>query len=176
MWIPHDHLSVTLTHDGAARAKAPGCQQSSCGSVRRGRGGDRCNQRCSCRGSNHPRSPALRNDPGTVMIPQYQFNKTKQHTQCAASGDERTWSASTNADAAEVARHTTTSRYPRVLFLPLVPPRARGVAHARCARHRHALRTRVSAPQTHTHCPLACFASSCSVINATDVQTSSTAR
>ena len=29
----------------------------------------------------HPRSPDSRNDPGTVTIPQYQFNKTKQHTQ-----------------------------------------------------------------------------------------------
>jgi len=29
-------------------------------------------------GSGHPRSPALRNDPGTVTIPQYRFNnKTK---------------------------------------------------------------------------------------------------
>ena len=31
-------------------------------------------------GSGHLRSPALRNDPGTVTIPQYRFNKTKQHT------------------------------------------------------------------------------------------------
>ena len=29
------------------------------------------------------------------------------------------------------------------------------------------MRTRVSAPQDHSHCPLACFASSCSVITAT---------
>ena len=29
-----------------------------------------------------PRSPALRNDPGTVTIPQYRFNKNKAtHTQ-----------------------------------------------------------------------------------------------
>jgi len=27
----------TCPQDGAARAKAPGCQQSSCGSIRRGR-------------------------------------------------------------------------------------------------------------------------------------------
>jgi len=39
---------VTKQHtsdDGAARAQAPGCQRSSCGSVRRGRGGDRYIQR-----------------------------------------------------------------------------------------------------------------------------------
>ena len=34
----------TCPHDGAARAQAPGCQQSRCGSVRRGRGGDQCSQ------------------------------------------------------------------------------------------------------------------------------------
>jgi len=35
----------TCPNDGAARAQAPGCQleRSSCGSVRRGRGGDQCN-------------------------------------------------------------------------------------------------------------------------------------
>ena len=27
-----------------------------------------------------PQVPVLRNDPGTVTIPQYRFNKTKQHT------------------------------------------------------------------------------------------------
>ena len=36
-------------------------------------------------GSGHPRSPDLRNDPGTVTIPQYRFNTTKQHTQCRSS-------------------------------------------------------------------------------------------
>jgi len=35
----------TCTDDGAARAQAPGCQRSSWGSVRRGKGGDRCSQR-----------------------------------------------------------------------------------------------------------------------------------
>ena len=34
----------TCPDDGAARSQAPGCQRSSCGSVRRGRGGDRCSQ------------------------------------------------------------------------------------------------------------------------------------
>jgi len=29
--------------------------------------------------SGHPRSPDLRNDSWTVTIPQYRFNKTKQH-------------------------------------------------------------------------------------------------
>ena len=33
------------------------------------------------KGEDYPRSPALRIDPGTVTIPQYRFNKTKQHTQ-----------------------------------------------------------------------------------------------
>jgi len=35
----------TCPDDGAARAQAPGCQHSSCGSVWRGRAGDRYNQR-----------------------------------------------------------------------------------------------------------------------------------
>jgi len=35
----------TWPDDGAARAQAPGCQRNSCMSVRRGRGGDRYNQR-----------------------------------------------------------------------------------------------------------------------------------
>jgi len=35
----------TRPDDGAARAQAPGCQHSSCGSVRRGRGGDQYSQR-----------------------------------------------------------------------------------------------------------------------------------
>ena len=74
----------TCQHDGAARAQAPGCQRSTCGSVRRGRGGDWCNQRRSYGegwGSGHPRSPSLRNDPGTVTIPQHRFNsKTMEHT------------------------------------------------------------------------------------------------
>jgi len=73
----------TCPHVGAARAKAPGCQRSSCVSVRRGREGDQCSQRCSKGGgwgSGYPRSPALRNDTGTITIPQYRFNKTKQHT------------------------------------------------------------------------------------------------
>jgi len=37
----------TCPDDGAARAQAPGCQRSSCRSVRRGKGGDRCSQRRS---------------------------------------------------------------------------------------------------------------------------------
>ena len=43
----------TCPSDGAAMAQAHGCQRNSCGSVRRGRGGDRYNQRlCVCeRGS-----------------------------------------------------------------------------------------------------------------------------
>ena len=47
--------------------------------------------------------------------------------------------------------------------------------HVCCARHRHALRTRVSAPQARAHCPLACSVSSCSAISATAVQPSSAA-
>ena len=57
----------------------------------------------------------------------------------------------------------------------VTPPRGRGVAHARCARRRHALRTRVSAPQARAHCPLACSASSCSAISVTAMQPSSAA-
>jgi len=49
------------------------------------------------------------------------------------------------------------------------------VGTARCARHRHALRTRVSAPQARAQCLLACLASSCSAISATAVQPSSAA-
>ena len=49
------------------------------------------------------------------------------------------------------------------------------VGTACCARHRHALRTRVSAPQVRAHCLLACLASSCSAISATAVQPSSAA-
>jgi len=45
-----------------------------------------------------------------------------------------------------------------------------GTAH--CARHRHALRTRVSAPQARAHCLLACPASSFSAITATAVKPS----
>jgi len=37
----------TCPDDGAARTQAPGCQRSSCGSVRRGRGGDWYSQRRS---------------------------------------------------------------------------------------------------------------------------------
>jgi len=37
----------TRSDDGATRAKVPGPQQGSCGSVQRGRGGDRCSQRRS---------------------------------------------------------------------------------------------------------------------------------
>jgi len=44
-----------------------------------------------------------------------------------------------------------------------------------CARHRHALRIRVSAPQARAQCLLACLASSCSAISATAVQPSSAA-
>jgi len=44
-----------------------------------------------------------------------------------------------------------------------------------CARHRHALRTRVCAPQVRAQCLLACLASSCSAISATAVQPSSAA-
>jgi len=95
--------------------------------------------------------------------------------QCAAIGDERTWSTSTKADAAELVRHSATSRCPRALFLVLTPPSGRGVAPARCARHRHALCTRVSAPQARAHCPLVCLASSCSAISATAMQPSSAA-
>jgi len=47
------------------------------------------------------------------------------------------------------------------------------VGTACCARHRHALRTRISAPQARAHCLLACLASSCSAISATAVQPSS---
>jgi hypothetical protein len=92
-----------------------------------------------------------------------------------AKATERTWAAQTNADAAELVRHTATSRCPRALLLALAPPRGRGVAHAHCARRRHALRTRVSAPQARAHCPLACSASSCSAISATAMQPSSAA-
>jgi len=70
----------TCPDDGSARAHTPGCQRRSCGSVWRGRGGDRCSQRRSSGGgwgSGYPRSPVLRNDPGTVTIPQYRFNKNK---------------------------------------------------------------------------------------------------
>ena len=49
------------------------------------------------------------------------------------------------------------------------------VGTACCARHQHALRTRVSAPQVRAHCLLACLASSCSAISATAVQPSSAA-
>jgi len=40
---PNEHW--TRPDDGAARAKALGCQRGSCGSVRRGRGGDRYSPR-----------------------------------------------------------------------------------------------------------------------------------
>ena len=49
------------------------------------------------------------------------------------------------------------------------------VGTARCARPRHALRTRVSAPKARAQCLLACLASSCSAISATAVQPCSTA-
>jgi len=52
---------------------------------------------------------------------------------------------------------------------------SRNLRIACCVRHRHALRTRVSAPQARAHCLLACPASSCSVITATAVQPSSAA-
>jgi len=97
------------------------------------------------------------------------------HRQCAASGDERTWSAPTKADAAELISHSATSRCPRALLPTLAPPSGRGVAPARCARHRHALCPRVSAPQARAHCPLTCPASSCSAISATAVQPCSSA-
>jgi len=95
----------TCPDDGAARAQAPGCQRSSCGSVRRGRGGDCCSQRrrrCRvriqtpqiiwggtgwiwdvCDLGSCVRLPWLDYDeaPGPyITIPQYCFNKTKQHT------------------------------------------------------------------------------------------------
>jgi len=70
----------------------------------------------------------------------------------APSGDELTWSASTNADAAELVRHTATSRCPRALVLAFAPPSGRGIAHARCARHRHALRTRAGVPVARLFC------------------------
>ena len=37
----------TCSRDRAAMVQVHGCQRNSCGSVRRGRGGDRCNQRRS---------------------------------------------------------------------------------------------------------------------------------
>ena len=49
------------------------------------------------------------------------------------------------------------------------------VGTACCARHRHALRTGVSAPQVRAHCLLACLVSSYSDISATAVQPSSVA-
>ena len=84
----------TYPDDGAARAQAPCCQRSSCGSVRRGRGGDWCNQRRSEGwgwGSGYPRSPTLRNDPGTVTIPQYWFNKNKVTHTPYAEVEYRVW-------------------------------------------------------------------------------------
>ena len=56
--------------------------------------------------------------------------------ECAASGDERTWSAPTKADAAELVSHSATSRCPRALrpalkkrrsARPLCAPQARTV-------------------------------------------------
>ena len=80
----------TCPRDGAARAQAPGCQSSSCGSVRRGRGGDRCSQpqpvgRSKDVGDlgSFVRLPWLAHDEAPrpyITIPQYQFNKKKQHT------------------------------------------------------------------------------------------------
>ena len=67
-----DNELWTCPHDGAARAQSPGFQWSSCGSVRRGRGGDRYSQRRSWGegwGSGNPRSPDLRNDPGPLDSP-----------------------------------------------------------------------------------------------------------
>jgi len=90
-------------------------------------------------------------------------------------GDERAWSASTKADATEMVNHSTTSRCPRALFLASAPPSGRGVAPVHCARHRHALCTRVSAPPARAHSPLPYPASSWSVISATVVKPSSAA-
>ena len=88
----------------AARAQAPGCQSSSCRSVRRGRGRDQYSQQRSSGGewvSGHPRLfkgehgeevrqrfsivgacplACSRGTLWTVTIPQYWFNKTKQHS------------------------------------------------------------------------------------------------
>jgi len=68
-------------NDGAAREQAPGCQRSSCGSVRRGSQGGGW-------GSGHPKVINLltRGNLGTVTIPQYRANKTKQHTHVIDDG------------------------------------------------------------------------------------------
>jgi len=87
-----------------------------------------------------------------------------------ASGHERTWLASTKADAAELVRHNMPSRCPCALLSALAPPCGRGVAHARRSRRRHALRPCVRAPQARAHCLLAS-----SVITSTTMQTSSAA-
>ena len=91
----------TCPHKGAARAQAPGCQRSSSGSVRRGRGGIGIASdvvKVKCAESGHPRSPDSEIDTWTVIspilgqqkqsnihtpgprFPQYRVNKTKQHT------------------------------------------------------------------------------------------------
>jgi len=60
----------TCPHDEVARTQDPGCQRSSCGSVRRGRGGDgKVSDVVKAEGaeSDHPRSPDLRNDTGTAI-------------------------------------------------------------------------------------------------------------
>ena len=76
-----------------------------------------------------PATPGpARIDPGTVTIPQYRFNKTKQHThdRSATATSERAegqiTTVTTNADAAQLVRHTAKSRCPRALILALTPP------------------------------------------------------
>ena len=76
----------TRPNNWATRAKAHGRQRDSCGSVRRGRGApvegtDKASDVVKVQGEDPATpGPLKRNDPGTVKIPQYQFNKTKQHT------------------------------------------------------------------------------------------------
>ena len=69
--------------------------------------------------------------------------------------------------------HNTHALNSRVLLR--IPIGSVDVGTARCARHRHARRTRDSAPQARAQCLRACLASSCSAISATAVQPSSAA-
>jgi len=106
--------------------------------------------------------------PGPRRFPNIGLIKTKQHTHRFTPG-----SRPPPRTALVCSLPAPAALNSRVLLR--IPIGSADAGTARCARHRHALRTRVSAPQARAHCLLACLASSCSAVSATAVQPSSAA-